>query len=352
MKKTISTPAGATPEEWQYLEMLSPADRACVLPIVSNSKIPAIGGLVHSDKRGKIPSVLTCKNGVWHAAALPGWQTHQTTDEDINKWSRQKSLGYGFRTGHNGVLAVDIDIDDPGIVADMLASLAAALDVKPEEIPVRTRSNSAHCAVLVRIDRYADADLPVSKVKGILPASDVLPSSGMVELMGVGRQMALCGTHPSGVRYTWSKNPFPLLNLPYSCFAEWCRKIASEYGFKWKREHDTDTSSVKPGDVPQVALEEDWVAAGLQAHGLVLGYNQAKHLVYIECPWRASHSDAGDVTSTAYCLPSLGHHVGGFICMHEHCRGKHSTHDFLDYLKDTYGIKEPAGRRTGGAYHG
>lgn len=63
MKKPISTPAGATPEEWQYLEMLSPADRACVLPIVSNSKIPAIGGLVHSDKRGKIPSVLTCKNG-------------------------------------------------------------------------------------------------------------------------------------------------------------------------------------------------------------------------------------------------------------------------------------------------
>lgn len=354
MKKPNSTPSGATPAEWQYLKALPETQRTFILPIVSNPILPGLGGLASSDKRGKIPSVLTNQNGKWCVKALPGWQSHITSEEEIAKWSKQLSMGYGLRTGHDGVMAVDIDIDDPELASYIVSRLAATLDLRPEDIPVRRRANSAHCAVLVQLEKYTGADLPMSKVKAVFPASDVLPSPGMVELLGVGRQMALCGTHPSGSRYTWSKSPFPLLRLPQSCFQEWCHVLVNEYHIEWRKEHDPahhDPAAPVPGDVPQVALEADWVVAGLKAHGLIRGYNAERHLVYIDCPWHDDHSDAGDVTSTAYCLPSLGHRVGGFVCMHAHCykNPERSTHNFLLYLAEMYGIKEPA---HGGAHRG
>ncbi|MBN8900589.1 MAG: AAA family ATPase, partial [Rhodospirillales bacterium] len=93
----------------------------------------------------------------------------------------------------DGLRVVDIDIDDPQVVAQVLDILAMVL---PKTI-ARSRPNSPKLALVYR----AATGQPEKKV--------VAFSGGKVEILGHGQQFVAFGTHPSGVDLEW-KDGSPL----------------------------------------------------------------------------------------------------------------------------------------------
>ena len=76
--------------------------------------------------------------------------------------------------------------------------------------------------------------------------------------------------------------------------------------------------ALQPGKFDTLADVDDPVYRWLEDTGRVLGHND--QWVYIECPWRHSHTGGlQGPTSTAYSPEDYGRAGRGFKCLHGHC---------------------------------
>ena len=87
----------------------------------------------------------------------------------------------------DGLIGLDLDIDDPAIVAQVHSAALHFLG----NAPMRVRSDSARVLMLYR----ASEGEPAKRV--------IKGTHGKVELLGFGQQCVAFGIHPSGVPYTW-----------------------------------------------------------------------------------------------------------------------------------------------------
>ncbi len=123
---------------------------------------------------GKRPN---CKN--WHESALASIPDACTAKPGID------ALNTGILC--DGLQAIDIDVDNPAIVAQIESAALRFLG----NAPMRTRSNSARVLMLYRA---SEGEPSKRNIDGI---------EGKVEALGLGQQFVAFGQHPSGAAYAW-----------------------------------------------------------------------------------------------------------------------------------------------------
>jgi hypothetical protein len=103
--------------------------------------------------------------------------------------SIQKTESDALNTGVlcDGLIAVDIDVDDAAIVSQIEAALLHFLGTAPK----RTRANSARALLLYRA------------ASGEPSKQSITGPGGKVESLGRGQQFVAYGSHPSGAAYEW-----------------------------------------------------------------------------------------------------------------------------------------------------
>lgn len=295
---------GATADEWRSAEN-SPL-MPWIVPIISNPKVPSSpASKAMRNGRGKVPSE---KNAKGEAVGLRNW-TNRTGNKDLSAWENDPDYGFGVRLGRGGLVAVDCDCDDRGISENIREMLFSAVKAAP---PLRRRGN-ARWACLLRLSGRECAQ----KRRYALPV-------GILEILGDGQQLACAGTHPSGARYEWEGGAVgDVVETGIDSLEAFCSTIEAVYG---------GASPIKPRVIGETFEASDPLADWLRETGKVHGEGREGEL-YIDCPWKDTHSDKGNETSTVYFpIGSNGFAAGGFKCLHAHCTG-HGMADFLAVCK-------------------
>ena len=119
---------------------------------------------------------------------LPNWQTHETTEADLDRWYRM-GAGVGVRTG-DGLVALDIDTMDADL-ADTAAKTATAILGASEN----------------RVGR-APKRLKMYQITEPVPYQRIVFEGGQVELLSDGKQFVAAGTHPSPATRTSGREVF------------------------------------------------------------------------------------------------------------------------------------------------
>jgi hypothetical protein len=128
-----------------------------------------------------------------HGRPAPkGWSgccDRQPSAEEIAEWSRIKGADISLACGFGGLIAIDVDTDDPGILAAVIAALPHC---------VVARRGSKGFALLCR---HTDGPQPTINIW----SADEARKSPLVEIMGLGRSIAIPPSihHRTGERYEW-----------------------------------------------------------------------------------------------------------------------------------------------------
>lgn len=306
---------GATIDEWRYLA--NAGDLICnVLPIISNKGLLPAPAKDKKDIRGKAPSVKGF-NGAYY---MQGWTTHRTTREELSAWANDSDYGYGYRTGEDGVIAIDCDCEDANISQYVRAKLAEITGLTIDKIAVRTRGN-ARWATLIQLPELAGQSIPKVVIK--------IDDNNSIEFRGSGHQLAMCGTHPSGVRYSWSRSPFPLVQLSSDGLNHLKMDIVETYPCQLMKEKLSERVKGKTFQA------DDRLGTWLSDNGYVLDQGSEGEL-YITCPWVDEHTggaEGSNVKDTVYFpIGSYGYEQGGFKCLHAHCANR-TVGDLLKWAK-------------------
>jgi hypothetical protein len=125
-------------------------------------------------------------------AKLPLTRDWQHGDPDLLLAVQPDAVNTGLLLA--GLRCVDIDVDDPGLVLEIVAAARVHL---PQGALIRRRAGSPRLAMLYR----AAEGQPRKRV--------VAGSLSKVEILGFGQQVVVHGLHPSGAAITWSKGLGP-----------------------------------------------------------------------------------------------------------------------------------------------
>lgn len=147
------------------------------------------------------------------ATYMKGWPDLEITPEEIKSWDRMTAdVATGIRI-ENGLIAIDVDVDDEDIVeaiADKLMDLVPALE--NEDTPwLERHSGKAKVAWFFRTDEpFGKLKTAVFVAPGFKPDDEAAPT-GFVEIFGGGsaRQFGVFGPHSHEGRnvireYGWS----------------------------------------------------------------------------------------------------------------------------------------------------
>lgn len=301
---------GATPAEWA--SATAGGYGPYLLPIVSNPNA-VISPLSKMQGLGKTPSQY---NGNGEAVGIPRWVQHTTRDTEVERWRTVPDLGYCVRTGGEPVgeaghlggacIAIDVDVDDPGIVADV----RLMLDMYAPATAVRTRKGSPRVVYLFRVE----GKTPKRRFK----VKDT--EKGAIELLGDGQQVVLAGQHASGERNTIELPPresIPL--LARGELDELWLMLAESFGVPGSEfRGEGAVALLKPRSAVDV---DDPFLNVLYEHGAVLD-EAPDGKAFVECPNIASHSSDNGPSQTAYMPAGLGGMNRGMSCLHAGCQGK------------------------------
>jgi hypothetical protein len=325
---------GASPEDWSHLDILLGLT-ADLLPVVSNPKAVIAPNSAIRDL-GKLPSTY---NSQRQAVGFPGWTQHQSTAEDIAKWSKERDYGICLQTRR--IRAIDIDITNPEY-----AQRIADFILHRHQLPARTRPNSSKLLLAF--------DLPGDYTKRKFKTEH-----GIVEFLATGQQFVALGTHPSGARYEWAQglpDEFPVLT-PEQFESLWTDLVAAFA----TEDASTQASSVKQQKLSEV-LVNDPIAQHLLASSRVLRAERDGRL-HITCPWEDEHTSPSSDSATTYWPAHTGGYAQGhFACLHAHC--EHRTDEefkeaigYVDQsllsefeaIAETQNAADRAGKGTGAA---
>jgi hypothetical protein len=112
-------------------------------------------------------------------------RSRQNPPEAVNNWPSADALNTGILC--DGLIAVDLDIDDAVIVSQLVAAANHFLG----SAPTRTRSDSPRILILYRA---SEGEPKKRNVEG---------QFGKIEVLGHGQQFVAFGIHPDGAVYEW-----------------------------------------------------------------------------------------------------------------------------------------------------
>lgn len=304
---------GAEPGEWAQVfgnDIIAP----WVLPVVSN---PHVNASPNSSltTRGKMPSI---KNANGEVVGIVGWTTApETTVENFNTWSRDNDLGFCVRTGHNGLIAIDCDVNDQQLSDAVKSLFCSTCKIKPEDLSVRTRGG-ARWATLAQLSGLEELPKKIIQLDGA--------DKPQVEILGKGQQLVCAGTHPSGQRYNWTQG-IQVISIDSADFNTFCAALLAFYGSDQIDLKDT-APRVKGKTFKAPDRLADWL---LQTNRVIKSGTQGE--LYITCPWCDQHtSKSGDQETAYFPVGSNGYAQGGFKCLHAHCANR-TLDDFRQWAK-------------------
>lgn len=294
---------GASPEEWDRL-LASGLAQWCY-PVQSNPSIP-ISRFSSIKSPGKLPSI---KNREGEIIGIPGWTSAaalENPEEMVNLWRRDPDAGYCVRTGHEGVIAIDADIDDPATADAVLSAFCSSTGIAPADLCYRHRGSS-RWAVLCRI---LDGEAGGKRVITLDGGED------KVEILAQGQELVCAGTHPKGKRYQWTGKGLTCYLITSADLQSFCDTLAMLYG------GTVTAGATKARMKGETYQTEDRLADWLRSSGLVLQTGRNGEL-FIKCPWCAEHTTESGIQETAYFpAGSNGYPTGGFRCLHAHCASR------------------------------
>lgn len=300
---------GASDDEWAHFDVILGLT-GDILPVVSNQRA-VISSKSTLKALGKTPSLY---NRSGQAVGIADWTTRIATSSEVDTWAAIPDYGICIQTRQ--VRALDIDVEDPKLTAEIAAFVRKTLKSMQitHVLPVRTRSNSGKA-------------LQAFIVKGDIGKRILPVAGGMIEFLGNGQQFIAAGTHLSGARYEWKDglpDCFPVLTLEQFdiLWNALVVEFAVGYGFQ------TTHVARNPRDAGRIdAGEDDWIMHALD----VLSYGKEGQ-AFIECPFKAEHtSDSGDSSTAYFPAGGRGYGQGHFKCLHAHCAGRRDE-DFIEAL--------------------
>ena len=300
MPDTITT-AGATPAEWARLACSEAAQWA--LPVQCNPAVP-LSPRSSIKAAGKLPSI---KNAQGQIAGIPGWTTMPPVDiTRLDSWSRDPDAGFCVRTGHDGLLAIDADIDTPETAREVMSLLCSAIGIMPAALAYRHRGTS-RWAVLCRLTDGSVIQKTIIKLAG----------EDKVEILCDGQQLVCAGRHPKGHRYEWTGEGLTIYPITPEALQNFTAAVTALLSGETSTEKAR--AARKKG---QTYAAPDRLAEWLLNSGHVIRRGPGGEM-FLTCPWCQNHSQESDDSSTAYFpAGSNGYPQGGFRCLHAHCADK------------------------------
>jgi hypothetical protein len=296
--------AGATSEEWTHFDLVLGLG-ADLLPVVSNPRA-TISPDSTMQALGKTPSRY---NASRHAVGISSWTQHQSSAEDIARWSRERDYGICLQTRR--VRAIDVDVAD----ADTAQRIHEFLQQQLGDIPCRRRSN-------------AEKFLAAFELPGEFTKRKFRTEHGMVEFLATGQQFIAVGTHPTGVRYAWPEglpDEFPLVTAQ-QFEGVWAAMVA-QFAIE---DAGASSPSVKAQKLADV-IANDTIARFLVETNRVKRSDRDGRL-HITCPFEGEHTaESGDTSTTYFPAHTGGYANGHFQCLHAHCEHR-SDQEFLDAI--------------------
>jgi hypothetical protein len=299
---------GATPDDWDHLELLLGAGD--LLPVVSKPGA-AVSPKSTLQEVGKTPSLY---NREGYAVGIKDWTSKVAESYEVERWSKVSDLGICIQTRH--VRAIDIDVTDALVADDIEEFVTEFIGLS---LPARRRSNSSKCLLAFIVD-------------GDWGKRRVEVAGGIVEVLMNGQQFIAVGTHPSGVRYEWDGGlPDVVPVLSVEAFEALWGGLVDRFAVG---DGPGVVTAYKERSVGLTRVLDDPIKDYLVEHDLVLSSNAAGD-VFIECPWKGEHSDGGlgePGTSTVWMVAGgNGHGVGHFKCLHAHCAGR-TDDEFIEAI--------------------
>ena len=157
-----------------------------------------------------IPDVSAARAQLWDAGFRPvpvltgdkkplgnDWTTRARQDPPESV--RMAPVAHALNTGilADGLVPIDIDIDDPAIARQARALVLDRLG----EAPMRFRRNSPRCLILYRAAEGEPSKLTLT---GGAHSDD---NACKIEILGRGNQFVAYGSHPSGADLEWFPEP-------------------------------------------------------------------------------------------------------------------------------------------------
>ena len=287
---------GASSDAWDHFDLILGLG-ADLLPVVSD---PAAVPSPKSKLKGigKTPSLF---NGSGQVVGIPGWREHVSSDQEIDRWSKDGRLGICIQTRH--VRGIDIDISDPDQARAVHDFVKSHIKI---DLPVRRRPNSGKCLMAVR-------------VSGEIPKRRIATPHGVIELLANGQQFVAVGTHPSGSRYEWEGGlPYEIPEISPDALDGLWSALADRFG-NGESVSGKVSARQKNGRIER----DDPLANWLWEKDRVLDELNDGALV-ITCPFEQEHTGGvtGDGSTVYFPAGTNGYATGNFKCLHAHCEGR------------------------------
>lgn len=297
---------GAAPSDWATLELVHGLGPD-LLPVVSDPGIE-ISPNSTLKQAGKVPSKLNRHRQI---VGLPDWTGHHSTSAEIAAWGAVPEYGICIQTRR--LRALDIDVIEPALVAEIKSTIYAELGVFP---PIRYREDSPKCLLAIWIP-------------GDMGKRTIKTRDGIIEFLADGQQFVACGTHPSGARYQWEDGlPVEFPEISVARFESLWARLEKNFGVG-----QSTVQQLKPSktEVVSTARANDPMARALMERGLVIS-SEGTGKMSIRCPWEEEHTSESSDNATVYWPAHTGgHEVGHFKCLHAHCEGR-NRNDLYNWL--------------------
>jgi hypothetical protein len=301
---------GATPDErdtFAYVLGLTPD----MLPVVSNPRAIISPG---SDLKepGKTPSQY---NTAGHVAGLANWTKRVSTDRDVERWAKQPDYGICVQTRR--VRAIDVDVSDPILAAEIRHEIVAFLGFEP---PCRTRPNSSKFLFSITLPgEYTKRIIRTKQTTGEFDKAGN-PHRHIIEFLAEGQQFIAAGTHPSGARYEWLPAlPLGIPEVTPEQFEGLWFLLAELFGAESAELRKSTGALVarKAADAKDPLV--DWLFDKWE----VLAEDRRTGRLDITCPFEEEHSGESSKSATSYFPAGIGgYERGHFKCQHAHCANR------------------------------
>lgn len=327
---------GATKEEWAHFDMVL-GITSDLLPVVSNT-----GAEKAPDSKlnelGKVPSVYNQKRQV---VGLSGWTQRIASYLDMERWVKERDYGICIQTRE--VRALDLDIPDPVLCAQIVADIRAMLP--GVFLAERYRENSSKTLLAFVIPGNMPKRVIRVRDKVVNAEGLTIEPAWLIEFLATGQQFIAAGTHGSGARIQWRDGlPEKLTRITTEQFEAVWKMLTEKYAVA----KPSQGAIRKRGEYIKT---EDTIAELISEKGLVLDTGNDGQL-FITCPWKDGHSIDSGVSETAYFPRGTGGYAQGhFKCMHAGCAEKDDA-DFeeklglRDSMFEAVVIKDKAGNEV------